>query len=270
LWNLLSNAIKFTPKGGRVQLRLARVNSSVEIAVSDTGEGISAEFLPYVFDRFRQADHATTRRHGGLGLGLSITKHIVELHGGTVRVESPGEGQGATFVLRLPVMVIHSAEQSAGADTEQPPPAGEAAARPAETARLDGVHVLVVDDERDARDLLSTILTQSGARVTAVATVADALDKLRLAKADLILSDIELPNEDGYSLIRRVRTLEGQQEAGTPAIALTAHARASDRLQALAAGYQLHMPKPVEPAELVLAIANLTNRRLSRPAEPTA
>lgn len=260
LWNLLSNAIKFTPKGGRVQIRLARVNSSVEVTVSDTGQGIGAEFLPYVFERFRQADHTTTRRHGGLGLGMAITKHLVELHGGTIRAESPGEGRGTTFILRLPVMIVHNAEHLSAVVTEQHPLAGEVRAQPAEWARLDGVHVLIVDDERDARDLLITILAQSGAGVTAVATVADALEELRIKKPDLLMSDIEMPDEDGYSLIRRVRALEDRQSRSIPAIALTAHARASDRLRALSAGYQLHMPKPVEPAELVMAIANLTNR----------
>jgi CheY-like chemotaxis protein len=250
-----------------VQIRLARVNSSVEITVSDTGRGIRAEFLPYVFERFRQADTTTTRQHSGLGLGLAITRHIVELHGGTIHAVSPGEGQGASFILRLPIMIIHNAEHFSNVATEQQSIAGEA--RPAELARLDGVRVLVVDDERDTRDLLVTILTQSGALVQAVATVADALEILRLKKQDLLISDIEMPNEDGYSLIRKVRVLEQGQERRIPAIALTAHARGADRLRALSAGYQLHIPKPVEPAELVMAIANLTDRGQS-PLSETA
>lgn len=259
LWNLLSNAIKFTPKGGRVQIRLARVNSSVEITVSDTGQGISAEFLPYVFERFRQADNTTTRKHSGLGLGLAITKHIVELHGGTIRAVSPGEGQGSSFILKLPVMIVHNTESfSEGAAERLPAPAE---APPIELARLDGVRVLVVDDERDTRDLLVTVLAQSGAQVRAVATVTEALEILRHKKQDMLISDIEMPNEDGYSLIRKVRVSEEGEERRIPAIALTAHARASDRLRALSAGYQLHMSKPVEPAELVMAIANLTNPR---------
>jgi PAS domain S-box-containing protein len=257
LWNLLSNAIKFTPKGGRVQIRLERVNSSVEITVSDTGRGISAEFLPYVFERFRQADNTTTRQHGGLGLGMAITKHIVELHGGTIRAVSPGEGQGASFILRLPVMIVHHPAHFSDVATEQLPSAGEA--QPTQLTRLDGVRVLVVDDEPDMRDLLMTVLSQSGALVRTVATVAGAIEIMRLKKLDLLISDIEMPNEDGYSLIRKVRVLEEGLNKKIPAIALTAHARASDRLQALSAGYQLHMPKPVEPAELVLAIANLTH-----------
>jgi len=258
MWNLLSNAIKFTPKGGRVQVRLARVNSSVEITVSDTGQGISADFLPYVFERFRQADNTTTRLHTGLGLGMAITKHIVELHGGTIRAVSPGEGQGASFIVRLPVMVVHTPEQLSNATTEPPPVAGVAPA--AELTRLDGVRVLVVDDEKDARDLLGTILTQCGAVAKTAASVSAALEIIRGGKLDVLISDIEMPNEDGYSLIRKVRSLEDGPNRSIPAIALTAHARASDRLRSLTAGYQLHIPKPVGPAELVMSIANLTNR----------
>lgn len=263
LWNLLSNAVKFTPKGGRVQIRLAAVNSSVEITVSDTGQGISPEFLPYVFERFRQADNTITRRHAGLGLGLAITKHLVELHGGTIYAVSPGEGQGSSFILRLPVMMIHEAEQSASRLTAAA--SGKGAAWPAEFARLDGVRVLVVDDERDTRSLLAAILKQSGASIEVAHGAAAALEVLCRTKQDLLISDIEMPEEDGYSLIRKVRDLEDGQNSSIPAIALTAHARASDRMQALSAGFQLHMPKPVEPAELVVAIANLTGRKV-RPA----
>ena len=257
MWNLLSNSVKFTPKGGSVQVRLARVDSSVEITVSDTGQGIEAEFLPYVFDRFRQADSATTRRQTGLGLGMAITKHLVELHGGSIRAESPGAGQGATFILRLPVMIVHHAERVPEVGTERQLSPGEVPPPPAEPARLDGIHVLIVDDERDARELLTFILTQSGAQVTAAENVADALDKLRLVKPDMLLSDIEMANEDGYSLIRKVRSAEEAGGQGIPAIALTAHARPADRLRALSEGYQMHISKPVEPAELVLAIAYL-------------
>lgn len=259
MWNLLSNAVKFTPKGGRVQVRLARTDSSAEITVSDTGQGISAEFLPYVFERFRQADSATTRSQTGLGLGMAITKHLVELHGGSIRAESPGLGQGSTFVLRLPVMIVHNTGQhpEVGAEWQLPP--AEVQPPPAEPARLDGIHVLIVDDEQDAREMLSVILTQSGAVATVATGVADALDKLRLVKPDLLLSDIEMPNEDGYSLIRKVRVLGENEGRRIPAIALTAHARPADRLRALSEGYQMHMSKPVEPVELVLAIANLTD-----------
>lgn len=256
MWNLLSNAVKFTSKGGRVQVRLERINSHVEITVSDTGQGISADFLPHVFERFLQGDNTTTRRYGGLGLGLAITRHLAELHGGTISADSAGEGQGATFTLKLPVMSVHRSEpQPTTADEQSVMRAPNE--QPAVLPRLDGLHVLVVDDERDARHLLTTVLTQSGARVTAVATVADALEKLQLIKPDLLVSDIEMPNEDGYSLIRKVRLLEKAQGGLTPAIALTAHARFADRMRALTAGYQMHLPKPVEPVELVTVIANL-------------
>ena len=260
LWNLMSNAIKFTPKGGRVQVRLARVNSSVEFTVSDTGQGISAEFLPYVFERFRQADTTTTRQHSGLGLGLAITRQIVELHGGTIRAVSPGVGKGSSFIVRLPIMIVHDIEPLSSTATTQSSAAAKA--KPAtESARLDGMRVLVVDDEKDTRELLVMILTQSGARVTGCPSVADALEAVKREAHDIVISDIEMPREDGYSLIRKIRALEEEHDRGIPAIALTAHARASDRLQALSAGYQLHMTKPVEPAELVVAIANLTGRR---------
>ena len=260
MWNLLSNSVKFTPRGGRVQVRLSRVDSSVEITVSDTGQGIAPEFLPYVFERFRQADNTTTRRHTGLGLGMAITKHLVELHGGTVRAESPGEGLGATFVVRLPVMILHTPDPALEGSAAHLAPTPDEARPQQPAARLDGIHVLVVDDERDALELLTTVLTQSGAVVTTAAGAAEALEKIQTAEPDLLVSDIEMANEDGYSLIRKVRVWEAERGRRIPAIALTAHARPSDRLRALADGFQIHMPKPVEPAELVLAIANLTDR----------
>jgi signal transduction histidine kinase/CheY-like chemotaxis protein len=260
IWNLLSNAIKFTPKGGRVQIRLARVNSSAEITVSDTGCGINAEFLPYVFERFHQADSSTTRRHGGLGLGMAITRHLVELHGGVISVHSPGEDMGTTFTVRLPLMSVYKAAQSPHAATVPRPTADEFDMQYAALPRLDGLRVLVVDDEPDARDLLTAVLTQSGAQVTALARVADAVETLRQAKYDLLVSDIEMPDEDGYSLIRKVRAMEEGRGRRTPAIALTAHARFTDRMRALSAGFQMHVPKPVQPAELIVVIANLTSR----------
>lgn len=260
LWNLLSNAVKFTPKGGRVQIRLARVDSSVEITISDTGQGISPEFLPYVFERFRQADNTITRRHTGLGLGLAITKHLIELHGGTIRAVSPGEEQGASFIIKLPVMIVHDVIPPVTSPPSQP--AIKPESDPPKLARLEGVRVLVVDDELDTRNLLEMILGESGAVIEVAVSAAQALEVLRLRKQDLLISDIEMPNEDGYSLIRRVRSLEDAQNGSIPAIALTAHARASDRMRALSAGFQLHMTKPVEPAELVVAIANLTGRKV--------
>lgn len=257
MWNLLSNAIKFTPKGGRVQVRLGRINSHVEITVSDTGQGINPEFLPFVFERFLQGDNTTTRRHGGVGLGLAITRHLTELHGGTISADSMGEGQGSTFTLKLPLISVYNSASELQVTPEQLQPRNGPDEQFAAMPRLDGLRVLVVDDESDARNLLTTVLSQSGAQVTAVSTVADALEKLKLIKPDLLLSDIEMPNEDGYSLIRKVRLLAKNQGGLTPAIALTAHARSSDRMRALSAGFQMHLPKPVEPLELVTVIANL-------------
>src|SRR5689334_21802988 len=255
LWNLLSNAVKFTPQGGRVQVRVARVESSVEIAVIDTGQGINPDFLPYVFERFRQADNTITRRHAGLGLGLAICKNLVELHGGTIRAVSPGEGQGASFIIRVPALSVHDADDSAKITHSAEP---NARWQPP-LVRLDGVRVLLVDDEQDTRNLLTLILGQSGALVTTAAGVAEALELLRLTKYDLLISDIEMPNEDGYSLIRKVRAHKSAEIRSIPAVALTAHARAADRVRALSEGFQLHIPKPVEPAELVVAISNLTS-----------
>jgi PAS domain S-box-containing protein len=255
-WNLLSNAIKFTPKAGRVQVRLERVNSHVEVSVSDTGQGISAEFLPYVFERFHQA-HDKTKREGGLGLGMAITRQLVELHGGTINVFSPGEGQGSTFTVCLPLMVLHNAEHPSRGAAEQLAVADDQQAQFSELPSLDGIHVLVVDDESDARELITMVLTQSGATVSAAGNVSEALETLHLEKPDLLVSDIEMPGEDGYSLIRKVRASEQAHVKRIPAIALTAQARPSDRMQVLSAGYQIFLTKPVEPAELVMVIANL-------------
>ncbi len=257
VWNLLSNAIKFTPKKGRVQIKLERVNSHVEIAVSDTGAGIPPSFLPHVFDRFRQADQRTTRQHGGMGLGLAIVRHLVELHGGTVRAESPGEGQGATFTVLLPVAPVYQAAVEGG---RVHPAARETLPFFECVDRLDGVRVLVVDDEPDTRELLKAALGQSGAEVTAVGSTAEALDAVRAAPPDLLISDIGMPDEDGYELIRRVRALPDEQGARVPAIALTAYARVEDRMHALRSGYQMHVPKPVEMAELVAVAASLVQR----------
>ncbi len=254
VWNLLTNAVKFTPKRGRVQVRLHLEHSRVQISVSDTGQGISPDFLPYVFDRFRQADSTTTRSHGGLGLGLAIVRHLVELHGGTVAVQSPGIGQGATFIVNLPLMAVAGA--SVPEQIQSPVKSEVLACVPP----LDGLRVLVVDDEADARELLLTTLAQYGAEVTAVATVSEALESLQRLKPNVLVSDIGMPGEDGYALIRQVRTLTQEQGGETPAVALTAYARAEDRKQALLAGFQLHVPKPVDPAELAAVICNLAER----------
>lgn len=253
VWNLLSNAIKFTPKGGRVEVELSRLESFVQIRVSDTGKGISPEFLPFVFDRFRQADSSITRSYGGLGLGLAIVRHLVEMHGGTVRAESPGEGQGATFIVHLPMRVLSTPAnvplQSSVAI------ASEESSDP--TKVLDNLRILVVDDEADARELLSTLLTFQGADVKAAASAGEALEMLQSWKPNLLISDIGMPQEDGYTLIRKVRMLESEALSQLPAIALTAYAREEDRIHALEAGFQQHLSKPTDPNELVNAIAQL-------------
>jgi PAS domain S-box-containing protein len=257
VWNLLSNAIKFTPRGGRVQVRLERINSHIEISVSDSGAGIAPEFLPYVFDRFRQADGRTTRQHGGLGLGLAIVRHLVELHGGTVRAESPGGGQGAAFTVLLPVAPVY---QSAGPEMRVHPAARDTLPSYECPDRLDGLRILAVDDEPDTRDLLKVGLGQCGADVTIIGSASEALEAMRIAVPDLLISDIGMPDMDGYELIRRVRELSAEGGGQVPAIALTAYARVEDRMQALRAGYQMHVPKPVELAELVAVAASLVRR----------
>jgi PAS domain S-box-containing protein len=257
IWNLLSNAIKFTPRGGRVQVRLERVNSHIEIGVSDSGAGIAPEFLPYVFDRFRQADQRTTRQHGGLGLGLAIVRHLVELHGGSVRAESAGLGHGSTFTVLLPVAAVY---QSVGREERVHPAARDTLPNYECPDRLDGLRVLAVDDEPDTRELLKMGLGQCGAKVTTVGSVAEALEAIVADVPDLLISDIGMPEEDGYELIRRVRELPPESGGRVPAIALTAYARVEDRMQALRAGYQMHVPKPVELAELVAVAASLIRR----------
>jgi signal transduction histidine kinase len=261
VWNVLANAIKFTPKGGRVQVRLERVDSSVQVVVADTGIGIDPAFKPYVFERFRQADASSSRAYGGLGLGLAIVRHLVDLHGGTVRAESAGVGQGATFILSFPLTIAHAAAP-AGAALGGPPhplhPAAGAALPFTPSPVLAGIRVLVVDDELDARTLITAILEQCAASVTTASSVAEALAVLDGEPIDVVLSDIEMPGEDGYSFIRKLRSREGQ--GFLPAAALTAYARAEDRHRAIVAGYQIHIPKPVEPAEVVAVVASLAQR----------
>jgi len=253
VWNLASNAVKFTPKGGRVEVRLARVDSHVELTVKDNGKGISAEFLPYVFDRFRQADSTSTRKYGGLGLGLAIVRHLVELHGGTVHAESPGPDQGATFTVRLPLMeervVPAPASRHGGVESGN-----------ASSVRLDGVKVMVVDDELDMRDFLSVSLRQYGADVTALASVGEAVAALEREKPDVLVSDIGMPGEDGYALIRKVRALGPERGGQVPAAALTGFAAGDDTTRLLSAGYQVHLPKPVEPSRLAQVVGTLAGR----------
>jgi PAS domain S-box-containing protein len=257
VWNLLSNAIKFTPRDGRVQVRLERVNSHIEIVVSDTGSGISSNFLPHVFDRFRQADQSTTREYGGLGLGLAIVRHLVELHGGTVRADSHGVNQGSTFTVMLPLLTVYQT------DTETVrvhPKASDAPPSADCPERLDGLKVLVVDDEADTRELLSVVLTRCGAQVLTANSAAEAGDLLERLRPDILISDIGMPGEDGYELIRRIRSLPVEKGGRIPAVALTAYARTEDRLRVLRSGYQMHLPKPVEVSELVAIVANLAGR----------
>ncbi|HEU4409458.1 MAG TPA: PAS domain-containing protein [Polyangiaceae bacterium] len=256
VWNLLSNAVKFTPRGGRVQVRLRREQSYVEVAVADTGRGIEPEFLPHVFDRFRQADGGTARQYGGLGLGLAIVRSLVELHGGTVEAKSDGPGRGATFVVRLPTAPLRADRAPA---TEAP--AGGAGPQPFDCPpELRGLRVLVVDDESDTRDLLAYLLGQCGAEVTAAPGAAEALELVRRGRFDAIVSDVGMPGDDGYALLRRVRALPAAEGGRTPALALTAYARSEDRTAALRAGFQLHVAKPVEASELLAALAALIAR----------
>ena len=252
IWNLLSNAVKFTPRGGRVMVRVARGDSQLEIAITDTGAGISKEFLPFIFDRFTQADTTTSRRHAGLGLGLAIVRHIVELHGGTVTAESDGVGRGATFRVTLPVRALR------GADPDAKPQA-IAAENLADKITLHDVRVMIIDDEAETRDLLKVMLTAHGADVHTHASGAEGLAQLDGWKPNVLVSDIGMPVQDGYAFIKQVRSL-GFGPNDLPAIALTAYARAEDRMRALAAGFQMHVPKPVEASELVMVIASLVKR----------
>jgi PAS domain S-box-containing protein len=270
VWNLLSNAIKFTPKHGRVQVRLERANSGIEIIVSDTGVGIKPEFLPYVFDRFRQADGSTTRSQGGLGLGLAIVRHLVEMHGGSVRAESSGVGEGSTFIISLPLMIVHGG----AIDTARLHPAAAGGEASIDCPpRLDDLRVLVVDDDADARELVRTILCQSGALVKTAGTADEALAILSARRRrdawqpDLLISDIEMPEADGYMLIRKLRVIEAQRGGKIPAVALTAYTRVEDRLRSLSAGFHMHLGKPVEAMELLTVVASLTGR-LGRQKSP--
>ena len=252
VWNLLSNAVKFTPKGGRVQVTLERVNSHIEIAVSDTGQGIVTEFLPRLFERFEQADTGTTRSHGGLGLGLAIVRNIVELHGGTVSAESAGEGRGATFRVRLPRMTF---TRVAG-ETERRHPTLGPLPEPGKLPLLNEVRVLVVDDEPDSNEVVSTVVTASGAEVRVAASAVEALQQLEHWTPDVIVSDIGMPEEDGYMLLAKLHALPGKT-ARIPAIALTAYATTDDRVRIFSAGFKAHVVKPIDPIELVVVVASV-------------
>jgi PAS domain S-box-containing protein len=254
VWNLLSNAVKFTPRNGSVEVRLTRLVSQVEITVRDTGEGISPEFLPFVFDRFSQQEASTARRRGGLGLGLAIVRHFVELHGGRVCVASPGPEKGATFTVRLPLKAIAREEASRTSSSDDRPPA---VTGPDDRMVLQGLRVLFVEDEADARALVTTILSRHGAQVTAVASADEGLAQLKQGRQDLLISDIEMPVQDGYALIRLVRTDAAPDIRRIPAIALSAYARSQDRMRALSAGFDDHLAKPFEPTDLTRVISRL-------------
>ena len=255
VWNLVSNAVKFTPKHGIVQVRLERINSHVEIVVSDTGIGIAPDFIPHMFERFRQEDSGTTRAHGGIGLGLAIVRHLVELHGGTINATSGGKDTGSTFRVRLPLMIIHSEPAP-----ERRAPAA-ARAQHGDLPRLEGLRVFAVDDDADARNLIAEALQPAGATVTTADSVAQALEMLPAARPDVLLADIGMSDSDGFELIRRVRQSDYTHVRELPAAALTAYARAEDRVKTLQAGFQMHLAKPVDPAELIVAVAALAKRR---------
>ena len=251
LWNLLTNAVKFTPKGGRIQVFLRRVNSHVEISVVDSGQGISSEFLPHLFTRFSQADTSIARKHGGLGLGLALVKSLVELHGGNVKASSEGEGQGSTFVVSLPLTAVYRD------DTEPILTPAPATAASGASPDLSGFHVLVVDDEADARSLIQHILKKCNATVTTAANAAEGIAAVKQHHPDMVLSDIGMPVEDGYEFLAKLRQLSDAEGGDTPAVALTAFARSEDRRRALMAGFQMHLPKPVEAAELLAVASNV-------------
>jgi CheY-like chemotaxis protein len=261
VWNLLSNAVKFTDAGGTVTLTIALEGSRFELSVADTGRGIAPSFMPFVFDRFKQADGSTTRRVGGLGLGLAIVRHIVELHGGQVRVASEGPAKGATFSVSLPIRAVRTNDDVA-------PRAPHADAAPSAPPRgsLHGVSVLVVDDEPDARDLLLTVLELAGAKASSAKTAAEAFDSLRASPPDVLISDLGMPNEDGFAFIRRVRELDADAGGKTPAIALSAYTRGEDKAKALAAGFDEHVGKPVAPEPLVALVASMA--RSGKSAKP--
>jgi PAS domain S-box-containing protein len=256
VWNLLSNAVKFTPKHGRVEVSLERVDSQLQLKVRDSGVGINPEFLPFVFDRFSQANTTSERKFGGLGLGLAIVRHLVELHGGTAQADSPGEGQGATFTVTLPVKAVRD-ETS---EIERAAPAARHAGSLADAITLDGLRVMIVDDEAETRDLLTAMLTRRGAEVKACASAAEALEEIEQWRPLVLVSDIGMPDEDGYALIGKLRALGAKRGGDVPAVALTAYARSEDRMRALASGFQMHVPKPIEAGELIVVIASLAGR----------
>jgi CheY-like chemotaxis protein/anti-sigma regulatory factor (Ser/Thr protein kinase) len=248
VWNLLSNAIKFTPRGGRVEIRLERLGDQAQITVSDTGKGINPDFLPHIFESFRQEDVSTTRKYGGLGLGLAIVRSLVEAHGGTISAESPGEGQGATFIVQLPLL---------NAEPEMEP-VEELSIKELD---LTGIRVLTIDDEADVRNLFSVLLNAYGAEVLSVASAAEVLASLESFQPDVLISDIGMPEVDGYTLLQQVRSLPPAKGGQIPAIAMTAYAREEDHQRCLAAGFQQHISKPIDVDRLVQAVWELANQK---------
>jgi len=250
VWNLLSNAVKFTPEFGSIAVRLEHLSSHVKLSVSDTGRGIDPDFLPLVFDRFCQADSSTTRGYGGLGLGLAIVRHLVELHGGTVQANSPGAGKGSTFAVIFPLISVRTS-------ADDLPNLNEASAL---SSSLKGLRVLVVDDEADARQIIRSLIERTGAEVMACESAREALTMLEQWKPDVLMSDIAMPEEDGYSLITQVRALPAEKGGHIPAAAFTAYAREEDRKRALAAGFQMHIPKPISGSQLLSMVARLAGK----------
>jgi CheY-like chemotaxis protein len=261
VWNLLANAVKFTGNGGEILLRQRRTDHHIEIAVSDTGQGIAPDVLPHVFDRFRQGDSSSTRSHRGLGLGLALVKELVQLHGGTVHAQSDGIGRGSTFTVLLPIALAAPPKTAVA-----PPALSDEALK--QLVRLDGVRVIVADDENDARSLAEMILGTAGAEVRTCPTAADAIELLKVFRPRVLVSDLEMPDEDGYSLIGRVRTLPADEGGATPAVALSAYGRPQDRMRAVAAGFNMHVPKPVDPGELTAIVASLAGLIESTASRP--
>ncbi|HSV15435.1 MAG TPA: ATP-binding protein, partial [Tepidisphaeraceae bacterium] len=261
VWNLLTNAVKFTPTGGRVTVALQRTGDPgaerVTLRVTDTGQGIDGKFLPYVFDRFRQADSTSTRAHGGLGIGLTIVRHIVEQHGGTVAADSAGPGRGAVFTVELPAAGQVPATLTTTADAPS--------SQSSQKQSISGLRILLVDDDPDARDVIAATLRRAGGEVTTVGSALEALDTLPGAKPDVLVSDIAMPDQDGYALIRRIRQLPPEDGGEVPAIALTAYAREEDRARSLAAGFQVHLAKPVDPMDLLGRITQLAAQAAGQP-----
>jgi CheY-like chemotaxis protein len=256
-WNLFSNAVKFTPNGGTVQVRVQRTDSHVELIVTDTGKGIASNLLPVIFERFRQGDSSVTREHGGLGLGLAIVRHVVELHGGWVEAHSEGPGKGAEFIAHLLILIRGRSAELEHQTRVHPSARGVAADS---TPSLSGLRILAVDDEADTTEVISAILGAAGAEVKTAVSVAQAINLIDRSEPDVLISDIGMPYQDGYDLIRQVRARSSDRRGQIPAIALTAFARIQDRLKVLAAGYQMHVPKPIEPIELVTVVASVTKK----------